>query len=245
MTSKGSLSHEQARHFRNQGYFRLIGAFDKDQTAELRDFVEEEISKQDDNSDPDNPNKKMYSLYARNPELMSRTIGNKALLDALESLLGPNIVFVKNRHNHATINNQTGEPAEGLHRDILQPTRGLVTAAVYLQDSTIENGATRIIPGSVDFPYVGAPQENGGGTWMNDHDEFDGMEDQAVSVPMPEGSVLIFNGLLFHGVGKNTSGSPRMSMTLGYRSVDELEAFPDESRQILVRGGHIYRGNDL
>ena len=241
----GALSHEQARHFRSQGYYRLLDVFNPRETAELRDFVLTEADRQKKlAAGIGGPAVKLYSLYDRNPALMQSTITNPALIDALTSLLGPNITFVKNRHNHATVNDHRGEPAEGLHRDILQPTRGLITAAVYLQDATIQNGATRLIPGSHEFPYVGTPQADGGGTWMNEHPEYDGLEDQAISVPMPEGSVLLFNGLVFHGVGTNSSGEPRISMTLGYRSADELDAAPDATRQIIVAGNHIYRGND-
>lgn len=240
----GTLNHEQTRFYRDQGYFKLLGVYDPEEIAEMREFVTEEISQSVDVIDPSNPNKKLYGLYDRHTELMGRVIGNKALLGALESLLGPNVVFVKNRHNHATINNQRGAPAEGMHRDILQLSRGLLTAAIYLQDSTIENGATRVVPGSHNLPYVGVPQKNGGGTWMAQHNEYSGLEKQAVSIPMHEGDVLLFNGALFHGVGHNLSGQTRISMTLGFRSVDELDAFPDESRQVVVAGEFIYRGND-
>lgn len=131
-----------------------------------------------------------------------------------------------------------------MHRDILQPSRGLITAAVYLQDSTVDNGATRIVPGSHNLPYVGVPQADGGGTWMAEHREYEGLEEQAVPVPMREGDVLLFNGTLFHGVGYNLSGETRMSITLGYRSVDELDAEPDTMREVLVSGEYTYRGND-
>lgn len=240
----GALNHEQARFYRDQGYYRLSNVFDAQQTAEIREFIEDEAKKSSGDFDPENPNKKLYGLYDRNPELMKRVIGNQALVGALVSLLGPNVVFVKNRHNHAAINNRQGEPAEGMHRDILQPSRGLMTAAVYLQDSTVDNGATRVVPGSHNLPYVGVPQANGGGTWMSEHEEYAGLEGQAVPVPMKEGDVLLFNGTLFHGVGHNPSGQTRTSMTLGFRSVDELDAKPDDARQILVSGQYIYRGND-
>jgi ectoine hydroxylase-related dioxygenase (phytanoyl-CoA dioxygenase family) len=242
--SNGVSNQELARFYRDQGYLKLPNVFDNSQTEIIRAFVQEQADLAQGDTDPSNPNRKLYGLYDRNPELMKRVIGHHALVGALIIILGPNVVFVKNRHNHATINNTVGEPAEGLHRDILQPTRGLVTAVIYLQDSTLENGATRIIPGSHNLPYVGVPQANGGGTWMADHEEYDGLENQAVPVPMKEGDVLLFNGLLFHGVGSNQNGQPRISMTLGFRSVDELDALPDLSRQILVAGQNIYRGND-
>lgn len=240
----GALTHEQARFYREQGYYKLTNVYSEQQTTEIREFIEHETARTTEDSNPENPNRKLYGLYNRNPELMRRVIGNQVLVGALISLLGPNIVFVKNRHNHATINNRRGEPVEGMHRDILQPSRGLMTAAIYLQNSTIDNGATRVLPGSHNLPYVGVPQTNGGGTWIAEHEEYAGLEEQAVPVPMNEGDVLLFNGALFHGVGHNPSGQTRMSMTLGFRSVDELDAAPDDARQVLVSGEHIYRGND-
>lgn len=240
----GALTHEQSRFYRDQGYYRVLNCFTAEETAEMRAFIAYEAAKQDGVNETVNPNKKLYGLYDRNAELIGRTIGNKALAGALTSILGPNVIFVKNRHNHATINNTKGAPAEGMHRDILQPSRGLVTAAVYLQDSAVENGATRVIPGSHNLPYVGVPQEDGGGTWMAEHEEYEGLEDQAVPVPMSDGDVLLFSGSLFHGVGYNSSGKSRMSITLGFRSADELDAQPDNDRQVVVAGNHIYRGND-
>jgi len=236
----GSLTHEQARHYRSQGYYRLPRVYNEGEVAELRQFVSREFAKA-----VGQRTLKLYGLYDREPELMHRAITNPVLAGALESLLGPNIIFVKNRHNHATINSATGLPSEGLHRDILQPTRGLLTALIYLDNSTAENGATRLIPGSHEMPYVGVPQANGGGTWMTEHEEFGGMEDQAIGVPMPAGGVLLFNGLVFHGVGANTNGHPRASITLGFRSADELDAQPDASRQVIVLGEQPYRGNDI
>lgn len=239
----GALSHEQARHFAAQGYYRLPEVYSPDELLALRTFVLHEAEKEGLADASDGTAMKMYGLYDRNPSLMHDTVTHPKLIGALQSLLGPNVIFVKNRHNHATVNNHRGEPAEGLHRDILQPTRGLITASILLEESSIENGATRIIPGSHFLPNVGAPQKDGGGTWMADHAEFDGMDDQAVQVPMPAGSVLLFNGLVFHGVGANASGKTRTSITLGFRSVDELEKNQGD-HCVLVAGENIYRGND-
>jgi phytanoyl-CoA hydroxylase len=241
----GRLYNEQARHYRNQGYYRLPEVFSVDETAAMRDFVSSEATKlTPEEHKRGGPTTKMYGLYDRNPELMHRVVAHPVLTGALISVLGPNIVFLKNRHNHATVNDKPGEPGEGLHRDILQPTRSILTATIYLQASTADNGATRIIPGSQDLPYVGVPEETGGGVWMAEHEEYIGMEDQALSVPMLEGSVLLFSSLVFHGVGANISSDSRMSMTLAYRAIDELEHHPDEARQLVVAGEQTYRGND-
>lgn len=128
----GTLSHEQARFFRDQGYYRLSSCYDLDEVSETRQFISEEANININADDVVNPNNKLYGLYDRNPELIDKIVGKQALIGALVSLLGPNILLVKNRHNHATINNRKGAPAEGMHRDILQPNRGLITAAIYL-----------------------------------------------------------------------------------------------------------------
>ncbi len=242
---KGTLSDEQARHYRTQGYYRLANVFSRDETAELRAFVAAEAEKESDRpAPPTGRTAKMYRLYDRNPDLMHRVISHPNLVGPLKSIRGPNIVFLKNRHNHAAMNSEQGAPAEGMHRDILQPTRSLLTAAIYLQDASAENGATRIIPGSHELPFVGVPEDTGGGVWMDHHEEYAGMQDQALPVPMSEGGVLLFSSLTFHGVGGNRSGGTRTSLTLAFRAVDELDAHPDDTRQIVVTGEQTYRGND-
>lgn len=243
-----SRSHERSRHFRSAGYLRLLDVFSQEQTAELRRFVLAEKAAEDaaHHECGEGEVGKMYGLYNRNPKLIHNVITNPLLVHALCELLGPNVVFVKNRHNHMTVNDKqsTGSSETRLHRDVLQPTRGLLTAVVYLERATEDNGCTCILPGSHDLPYVGVPQPDGGGTWMDEHAEYEGLADQALPVPMPGGSVLLFNSLAFHSVGRNLTVWTRASMTLGFRAVDELDYEPDRTREILVAGDYLYRGND-
>ncbi|MFD4400273.1 phytanoyl-CoA dioxygenase family protein [Kitasatospora sp. NPDC058478] len=147
------------------------------------------------------------------------------------------------QHDQGSLNAPDAQEPR-LHRDILQPTRGLLTAVVYFEDATVETGCTWIVPGSHRAPYVGVPQPDGGGTWMDEHPELSGLADQAVPVPVPAGGVLLFDGTVFHTVGANSDGSTRTSVVLGYRAADELDALPDPDRQVIVAGAHLYRGND-
>lgn len=241
------LSHEQVRFFNDTGYFKLNNVLNSAETTELRDFVTHlrEIEHTRDQQGATLNALKFYGLFDRNPKLMFKLISHPNLMGPLQSILGPNIVYVKNRHNHATINDGLISNSEArLHRDILQPSRGLITTVIYLEDSDIDNGCTHIVPNSHNLPFVGVPQTDGGGTWMNEHQEYQGFLDQSLPVPMKAGSALLFNGLAFHSVGINTSGRTRTSMTLGFRSVDELERNPDFVRNILTTGSFIYRGND-
>ena len=58
------------------------------------------------------------------------------VLDSLESLLGPNIELITNRHNHATLN-PPSRGYTGLHRDVLQWSRDIVTVIFYLEEATV------------------------------------------------------------------------------------------------------------
>ncbi len=65
--------------------------------------------------------------------------------------------------------------------------------------------------------------------------------DQAVAVPAGAGDAVLMHGQLYHaGAGLSPTG-PRIVLTLGYRSVDELaEEAPARCR--LDRGSRIHRG---
>ena len=240
------LTHQQIRHFRDCGYFRMSRVLDDSLIDELVQFITTECSRPA--GDAESPIRnggqlKLYGVYDRNPELMGRLVCHPQILSMLSCLLGPNVVFVKNRHNQAAVN-RPGEAEPRLHRDVLQWTRNIVTVVAYLQDSTIANGCTYLIPGSQYLPFVGVPQPDGGGTWMDEHNELREMAGQALPVPVQRGGVLIFDSLAFHSVGPNTSNTDRISIVLGYRSADELEHPPLGDAQLLVSGRPIYRGND-
>jgi ectoine hydroxylase-related dioxygenase (phytanoyl-CoA dioxygenase family) len=77
------------------------------------------------------------------------------------------------------------------------------TCMVAIDDFTIENGATRLLPGS--HKTAGAPD----GT---DHREVDGM----IAVEMRAGSVVAFNGALLHQDADNESDAPRLGLEVSY-----------------------------
>ncbi|MFI1414723.1 phytanoyl-CoA dioxygenase family protein [Streptomyces sp. NPDC020707] len=238
-----SLTAQQTRHFRDSGYLRLPETVPEPLASRLRGLVRDETAMSPPVADTAGAQPKLYRLYQRHPELLHELITLPQLVAPLCSLLGPHVVYVLNRHNQAAINRPgTAEPR--LHRDILQWTRGLVTGVVYLEEATVLNGCTHLVPGSHHLPFVGVPQPDGGGTWMDEHVEFTDLLDQALPIPMPAGGVLLFDALAFHTVSANTSADTRMSLVLGFRSADELDHQPDHSRQVLVSGNHLYRGND-
>jgi ectoine hydroxylase-related dioxygenase (phytanoyl-CoA dioxygenase family) len=98
-----------------------------------------------------------------------------------------------------------GEPAQAIHRDRwawgrylkgIEPQLNTIWA---LTDFTEANGATQVIPGSIDWPDTRAAESAEIG--------------RAV---MRRGSVLIYTGTVFHGGGANVSDQDRWGLNITY-----------------------------
>jgi ectoine hydroxylase-related dioxygenase (phytanoyl-CoA dioxygenase family) len=125
-----------------------------------------------------------------------------------------------------------GDGKQGLHGDVpLELHRHLNSPVMMntvwaLSDYTSENGATRVVPGSHTLG-LGQPPEG-----------FDvQFEHQAIC---PAGSVIVFNGQLWHGGGENKSNGDRYAMFGHYRvapwmrfQVDPHFNFPEENFKLL------------
>jgi len=129
-----------------------------------------------------------------------------------------------------------GESDQELHRDgDIYPIRipdveFQVSALWALDDFTVENGATRVVPGSHDLRSIE-----------------DVSEDDIIQAAMPKGSVLFYMGSTIHGGGANRSDSPRSGListySLGwlrqednqYLSIprDVADSFPEHVRRLL------------
>ncbi len=166
--------------------------------------------------------------------IFRETITCDEILDPLGCLLGPNIEFVLNRHNHVYLRDAGSTHSLDLHRDVRHWSRTIATVLVYLEETTLENGCTRLVPGSHHLPA------------FSDHTAPHIQEiaaSQSVPMPMPAGGLLAIDSMIIHAAGINRTERTRMSMTLGYHSADELLS-EENRKRVLVRGERPYRGND-
>ena len=98
-----------------------------------------------------------------------------------------------------------GESAQPIHADDMvipldKPHRPIVCNSMWaLTDFTEENGATRLVPGTHRKPN---PDYGG--------------EYETIAAEMPKGSVLIWEGSLWHGGGANRSGKRRTGIAMNY-----------------------------
>jgi ectoine hydroxylase-related dioxygenase (phytanoyl-CoA dioxygenase family) len=233
------LTHEQIRHFRHCGYLKLPDCLPLDTVTQLKKTIHQDIADQTEPVVRDQTDRviRISQVLDRAP-IFHQAATHPPLLDALESLLGPHVELVKNRHNHATLNLATAT-RDSYHRDAVQWTRSLVTTILYLEDTNLDNGCTHIVPGTQQLPGLDLLHRVEEEQWV----AVSGLLAQAIPVPMPAGGILLIDGLVFHRIGQNHTQNTRMSITLGFHSADELSDAEDPKR-ILVRGERNYRGND-
>ena len=150
-----------------------------------------------------------------------RCIDHPRILPLLEHFLGKTLIL--GSLNARIV--RPGDPAQDLHSDIpadmLNMTSPVMMNTVWLLDDfSVTNGATRIVPGShksgLDRPPKGftVPHE--------------------VQLDAPAGSVLMFNGQTWHAGGGNTSEGNRHALFGHYRKhmllfqCDPHDAMPHE-----------------
>ena len=238
-SARTTLQPEEIDLFRHNGFIKLptrlpmerVEALKAATLQDIRDEVEP-VARRDGEVD------RISGLWGRGG-VFQEIIECDEILDPLESLLGPNIEFMLNRHNHIYIRDRKSLASIELHRDCRVWSRNLLSVLVYLEDTHLENGCTHVVPGShhlpalSNFAYIREREELFQTAWA-----------QAIPLPMPAGGLVGMDGLLLHAAGKNRTDGTRMSMTLGYHSVDEF-SLPDDRKHVLVRGERTYGGNDV
>ena len=229
-----ALTPQEIQLFRHNGFIKFPTQLSKDhvealKAAALKDMEEavEPVARQDGRII------RISAVWQRGG-IFQETITCDEILNPLESLLGSNIEFVLNRHNHVYLRDAGSTHSLDLHRDVRHWSRTIATVLVYLEETNLKNGCTRVVPGSHHLPAF---------AHLKDEAIQEIAASQAIPLPMPAGGLLAIDSMIIHSAGINHTDGTRMSMTLGYHSADEL-ASGDNPKKVLVRGVRPYRGND-
>ena len=144
---------------------------------------------------------RIYNLLARD-RIFEQVPVHPNLLPIVEGVLDPGCLI----SSLSSISIDPGEAAQPIHADdtlfdLPRPHQPLVCNSMWaLTDFTEENGATRIVPGSHKF----------------DHKPEYGAHVDSIPAEMPKGSLLIWNGSLWHGGGANRSNQRRVGIAMNY-----------------------------
>jgi len=144
---------------------------------------------------------RIYNLLARDPVFQAVPV-HPAVLPIVEGVLDKGCLV----SSLSSISIDPGEKAQPIHADdtlmgLPRPHPPLVCNSMWaLTDFTAENGATRIVPGSHRFPA---------------RPEY-GTHPDSIPAEMSRGSVLIWNGSLWHGGGANRSARRRVGIAMNY-----------------------------
>ena len=144
---------------------------------------------------------RIYNLLVHG-EIFERVPVEEHVLPIVERVLDPGCLI----SSLSSISLKPGETAQPIHADdqlipIPKPHPPIVCNSMWaLSDFTDENGATRIIPGS----------------HTRDHSPEYGQEYDSIPAEMPRGSIMVYNGSMWHGGGVNRSDSRRVGLAMNY-----------------------------
>jgi ectoine hydroxylase-related dioxygenase (phytanoyl-CoA dioxygenase family) len=184
------------------GYAIVEGALPADRVAEMRAALDGLFA-----TTPTGRNdfegfrtQRVYAVFAKTREFDDLALDPR-LLAVVEHALGPHFQLSA----PVALQIGPGETAQFLHRDediypLSRPHPPVVINSMWaLCDYTGANGATRLVPGSHRWSPDRKPSE-----------------DEAVTVDMPAGSVLVYLGGLWHAGGANRTDRPRPGLLLEY-----------------------------
>ena len=177
-----------------------------------------------------NSEKVIYNLHNKNI-LWYKLFAHKKILSILDILLKKGSYGNEEPYYLNNISARCpllGHVGQQLHLDSNLPGVNycIIANVIWmLDDFTIDNGATRVVPGSHKWSYY-APDN---ATHKNE-----------IQITGTKGSVLIFNANLWHGGAKNINGHSRWALLLGYSrwfikpSFDFMQNTPAEIYNILT-----------
>lgn len=190
---------EALRQLQIDGYVILPGLISARETQEIRRALTPLLAKQ-----PLGEGEFFGARTRRLHNVLAKTraadclISHPAVVDLARTMLGHPQVSIVN-----AIEIHPGETAQPFHQDdvlfpVSRPHPPLVVNTMWaITEFTCENGATALVPNSQDL--TGLPDAY---QWIN--------------AEMEPGSVLLWNGGLFHRGGANTSPDARLGLNVNY-----------------------------
>jgi ectoine hydroxylase-related dioxygenase (phytanoyl-CoA dioxygenase family) len=197
-----SASEDVAQRLLDDGYVVVTGMMDPAGLTAAREDLDRvlQTTHKGRNFFEGFDTQRVYALFAKT-RAFDRAATDPLLLGVLDQVLG-------NYQLSAPVGIRIGpgEKAQILHRDdaiypVPEPHPPFVVNTMWpLDDFTLENGATRFIPGSHRWEPGRTPRP----------------DDEVVTAVISPGSAMFYLGSLWHGGGANQTSAPRLGVILHY-----------------------------
>ena len=204
-TDKVELRSARIREIEEQGYTILENVLERDLVdallADLDRITAERGTVPAENFFEGHKTLRVYNLLALGRIWESVPV-HPEVLPIAEAVLDPGLLI----SSLSSIDIRTDETPQPLHADdqllpLEKPHSPIVCNSMWaLTDFTQANGATRLCPGTHK---------------ASTNPEF-GKHYDTIAAEMPKGSVLIWNGSLWHGGGENKTGERRVGIAMNY-----------------------------
>lgn len=243
------LTHEQLEQYEERGYCFPIPVLSIPEAVDFRERFMGYISFNKEKLDT-LPPRDRYKVMSETHTFLNwvfRIVSHPKVLDAVESLLGPDLLVWSTRW----FSKMPGEKTYiSWHQDAgywgLKPPK-VTSAWVALSQSIPENGCMRVVPGTHKWPLL--PQKD---TFAPDNALSRGQEvaaevdeSQAIDIILEPGDMSLHHFAIVHGSLPNTSDKPRIGIAIRYISPEVGQEGGERQIAMLVRGRDEYGHFDL
>ncbi|GGF28304.1 syringomycin biosynthesis enzyme [Aliidongia dinghuensis] len=230
------LGPAAAERFESQGFYAPIRAISTTEAADLRAKLETHERQHGLLKGP--WRHKTHLLFTWLDDL----IRHPGILDAVEDILGPNLLvwgssfFTKEAHDPSYVSWHQDSTYWGLD------PADIVTAWVAFSESTAENGAMRVIPGSHKLDQLAHRDTFAEGNLLSRGQEIavEVDEAQARMLELQPGEMSLHHVRLIHGSDPNPSEKRRIGFAIRYLPTHVRQVVGTHDSATLVRGVDAY-----
>ena len=226
------LSPDQIEEYRRDGVTLLPSLLDATTLGQLHEAIDSIVAGAIENDDtsilelePEEVDGKAVARRIYDPcerhQVFRELCSDTRILDAVECLIGPDIGL-----HHSKLNMKPAQVGSAVqwHQDLAyfpHTNDSLVTALIYLDDASLENGCLQVVPG-LHHSYLDHHDEAGRFSGLITDSAFEGTDSLARALPGSAGSVILMHCLLPHSSLPNHSSSARRTLIFEYRASDAL-----------------------
>ena len=239
-SNSSKLGAQQRLQYREKGYYYPIRVIERSEAEKFRARFLDYLA-HNKQSLIGLPPRDHYFVLSQTQFLLRwiyRIVSHPKVLDAVESVLGPNIIvwstqwFPKIPGDHTYVSWHQDATYWGLH-----PPH-VTTGWIALSESCVQNGCMRVVPGTHKGPLL--PQVE---TYAQDNMLSRGQEisvevdeSRAVNMALQPGEMSLHHIGIIHGSNPNRSDKPRIGIAVRYITPEVIQDGAARQMALLVRG---------